>query len=151
MTIPQLAKELELTPQAIYSRLKKNCINKAELLVDNTSQLSTEGETLIRKLFEHSSKVVQASKKVESNKLKALSNTALKESLIATKERCTRLETQNESLVRELEEMKQMYSDMKQLNMELIKAMQAKPALLSEGDRSDPEKGFFRRLFKRKK
>lgn len=52
MTIKELAKELGVSPQAVYQRLKKKDVDVRKLVDFDTRELTTDGEYAIRKMFD---------------------------------------------------------------------------------------------------
>jgi Mn-dependent DtxR family transcriptional regulator len=51
MTVKQLAKELNVSPQAVYQRLQKNKIDVKTLTHPVTKELTTDGEFVIRSMY----------------------------------------------------------------------------------------------------
>ena len=56
MTIKQLAKELNVSPQAIYQRLQARKIDVKTLTHPVTKELTSDGEFVIRSMYEQDSK-----------------------------------------------------------------------------------------------
>lgn len=52
MTIKQMAARHNVSPQAIYQRLKKQGVNVNSLMDKETQELSPEGEMILEKLFD---------------------------------------------------------------------------------------------------
>ena len=52
MTIKQMAEKLEVSPQAVYQRLKKNHIAVNTITDSKTKELTADGELVLEKLFQ---------------------------------------------------------------------------------------------------
>ena len=122
MTIPELAKELKVTPQAVYSRLKANNIERSNLLITGGNQLTVEGEKTIRNLYLYSKKVVQHSTELAEKTMKGLTSKALRQEVSALNTRVTEAETKLQMREAELAEWKERYDN-------LLKATLAQPAV----------------------
>ena len=74
MTIAEIAREYRVSQQAVYQRMKRNSINRADIQQPNSPQLTEEGEQILRSLFNKDEKQIAkqalstASELIEANK-----------------------------------------------------------------------------------
>lgn len=109
MTIKQMAVQLDVSPQAIYQKLKKNNIEVYSLTDKKTKDLTGEGEVIINKLFSADPAEIKPSKQSVIDGLQEqvqslrTENAVLIERVKALEEQVSTLKADKESLTAALE------------------------------------------------
>lgn len=85
MTIKEAAAKYGVSVQAVYSRLKKNSVTLESIIIKETGQLTADGEAVLFKLYDESSKAFNQKRDTLNDELNRLK--ALNESLTAENER----------------------------------------------------------------
>ena len=101
MTIKQLAKELKVSPQAIYQRLQARKIDVKTLTHPVTKELTSDGEFVIRSMYEQDSKQPLTEKQSRQDDKKELEE--LRKQVASLIEKNTSLEKRVEEVVGERE------------------------------------------------
>ena len=121
MTIKQLAKELKVSPQAVYQRLQARKIDVKTLTHPVTKELTSDGEFVIRSMYnqenKQGSKQAFTEKQAESKELEELRKQAadLIEKCSSLQKRVDELEEDKEYFKRALEKAQDNLSDIKAL------------------------------------
>lgn len=101
MTIKQLAKELKVSPQAIYQRLQARKIDVKTLTHPVTKELTSDGEFVIRSMYEQDSKQALTEKQSSQDEKKELEE--LRKQIASLIEKNSSLEKRVEEVVGERE------------------------------------------------
>lgn len=104
MTIKQLAEELEVTPQAVYKRLRTNGVEVKQLVNQDSKELTADGEVVIRKLFSKDQPTKKTVIEEYEKRLKAanVETAELKEQLKELKERLEKLQAEKDEAMKAL-------------------------------------------------
>lgn len=101
MTIKQLAKELNVSPQAIYQRLQSKKIDVKTLTHPVTKELTSDGEFVVRSMYEQSnSKALTEKQSRQEDKIEL---EELRKQVAALIEKNTSLEKRVEEVIGERE------------------------------------------------
>lgn len=97
MTIKQAAAKYNVSPQAIYQRLKKQGVNVNTLMDKETQELSPSGEMILDKLFDKKQAPIKANSTAYAEELKRQIS-ELNAEVSTLKERILSLEKESASL-----------------------------------------------------
>lgn len=109
MTIKQMANKLEVSPQAIYQKLKKNGVEVYKLTDKKTKELTAEAEVIITKLFSEDPGEIKPSKQKVLEGLQEqiqqlrTENAVLVEKVKFLEDKVSTLSTDKENLTKALE------------------------------------------------
>ena len=101
MTIKQLAKELKVSPQAIYQRLQARKIDVKTLTHPVTKELTSDGEFVIRSMYEQDNKQALTENQSRQDEKKELEE--LRKQVATLIEKNSSLEKRVEELIGERE------------------------------------------------
>lgn len=97
MTIKQMAAKHNVSPQAVYQRLKKQGVNVNTLMDKETQELSPEGEMILDKLFDKKSAPLKSNSTAYAEEQKKQIS-ALNFEISTLKEKISALEKENAAL-----------------------------------------------------
>ena len=100
MTIKQMAAKHNVSPQAIYQRLKKQGVNVNSLMDKETQELTPEGEMILDQLFDKKTAPLKANSTAYAEEQKK-QITALNIEISTLKEKISALEKENTALKEE--------------------------------------------------
>jgi AcrR family transcriptional regulator len=118
MTVRQLAKELKVSPQAIYQRLQARKIDIKTLTNPVTKELTTDGEFVIRTMYEQEHNQSLTEKQSRQDQEKELEE--LRKQVASLIENKTSLEKRVEELIQDREAFKSIAEKSQQLQEQML-------------------------------
>ena len=122
MTIKQLAKELKVSPQAVYQRLQARKIDVKTLTHPVTKELTSDGEFVIRSMYEQDNKQALTEKQSRQDEKKELEKEVeeLRKQVASLIETKTSLEKRVEEVVGEREAFRDAMQTAQRMQEQLI-------------------------------
>lgn len=117
MTIAEIAREYRVSQQAVYQKMKRKGINRADIQQPNSPQLTEEGEQILRSLFNTEEKQIAkqalstASELIEANKHIESLKKQLEEAEQAREALKTEIEQQAQRIQRQAERVQELEAE----------------------------------------
>jgi len=139
MTIKQLAKELKVSPQAVYQRLQTRKIDVKTLTHPVTKELTSEGEFVIRAMYEQENK--QGSRQdLSENQSSTKELEELRKQVSDLIEKNTSLEKRVDEVIQERESFREALATSQRLQEQMINRFLPEPQAESKQTSTEPAK-----------
>ena len=136
MTIKQLAKELNVSPQAIYQRLQSKKIDVKTLTHPVTKELTSDGEFVVRSMYEQgNSKALTEKQSRQEDKIEL---EELRKQVAALIEKNTSLEKRVEEVIGERESFREAMLNSQRMQEQMLNKFLPAPQPDDKGQASTP-------------
>ena len=126
MTIKQLASQLNVSPQAIYQRLQSRKIDVKTLTHPVTKELTSDGEFVIRSMYEQENKQALTEKQSRQEEQKELEE--LRKQVASLIEKNSSLEKRLEEVIGEREDFREAMKTSQRMQEQLLNRYLTAPA-----------------------
>ena len=126
MTIKQLAKELNVSPQAIYQRLQARKIDVKTLTHSVTKELTSDGEFVIRSMYDQDNKQAFTEKQSRQEEKKELEE--LRKQVASLIEKNSSLEKRVEEVIGEREDFREALKTSQRMHEQMLNRFLPAPA-----------------------